>query len=243
MENIIPIFVAYSIIKYFSFVTLISKNLDKGIIEIFITFLSVPIVYYYTHDLLFTIFIIETELILSNVLLIINVTALKNFGFKMIVSVTHNGLFAKMFCKIFNKKRICQVAKRLQQIEYGPKLKHGIPAMAGKTHKETKVKFDRLGFPKFRSYYTIHLRIKDYKKSRDSHFNYANKKLYEKALRLKKVRKLFTKNDLEELKKGNTPDKYTWHHHQNRGKMQLVSRKIHENVYHIGGYSIWGGGR
>jgi hypothetical protein len=28
---------------------------------------------------------------------------------------------------------------------------------------------------------------------------------------------------------------YTWHHHQEAGRMQLVPREIHETTIHIGG--------
>ena len=35
------------------------------------------------------------------------------------------------------------------------------------------------------------------------------------------------------------PD-YTWHHHQETGRMQLVSRIAHEKARHNGGNSLWG---
>jgi hypothetical protein len=39
------------------------------------------------------------------------------------------------------------------------------------------------------------------------------------------------------------PDGYTWHHHQDQGRMQLVPTSEHEAaVPHTGGMSIWGGG-
>lgn len=33
---------------------------------------------------------------------------------------------------------------------------------------------------------------------------------------------------------------FTWHHHQEIGKMQLVPRDIHEWIKHIGGNKLWG---
>ena len=39
-----------------------------------------------------------------------------------------------------------------------------------------------------------------------------------------------------------TPDGKTWHHHQDRGRMQLVDREIHKRTGHKGGWSIWGKG-
>jgi hypothetical protein len=36
-----------------------------------------------------------------------------------------------------------------------------------------------------------------------------------------------------------TPNKYTWHHHQDRGRMQLVPEKVHAETGHTGGFSLW----
>lgn len=33
---------------------------------------------------------------------------------------------------------------------------------------------------------------------------------------------------------------YTWHHHQDTGRMQLVDAFLHEKTGHTGGYNIWG---
>lgn len=33
----------------------------------------------------------------------------------------------------------------------------------------------------------------------------------------------------------------TWHHHQNIGRMQLIPRKVHSKVGHIGGFEMWYG--
>ncbi|WP_206093783.1 HNH endonuclease [Paludifilum halophilum] len=35
---------------------------------------------------------------------------------------------------------------------------------------------------------------------------------------------------------------FTWHHHQEEGKMQLVPTNIHSRTGHTGGRDIWGGG-
>jgi hypothetical protein len=35
------------------------------------------------------------------------------------------------------------------------------------------------------------------------------------------------------------PDGYTWHHHQDHGRMQLIPREIHEATGHTGGFSLW----
>ncbi|MDR1488612.1 MAG: HNH endonuclease [Holosporales bacterium] len=35
-------------------------------------------------------------------------------------------------------------------------------------------------------------------------------------------------------------DGYTWHHHQDVGRMQLVPEKIHADTGHFGGDALWG---
>lgn len=36
-----------------------------------------------------------------------------------------------------------------------------------------------------------------------------------------------------------TPEGYTWHHHQETGRMQLVESDIHRQTGHTGGFSLW----
>lgn len=45
--------------------------------------------------------------------------------------------------------------------------------------------------------------------------------------------------DLEN-KHGNKLFGFTWHHHQDSGKMELISENIHNKVSHVGGNLIWG---
>lgn len=52
----------------------------------------------------------------------------------------------------------------------------------------------------------------------------------------------FNERQLEQIKDGVKPDGFTWHHHEEPGKMQLVPQEIHEKARHTGGRSIWGGG-
>lgn len=53
----------------------------------------------------------------------------------------------------------------------------------------------------------------------------------------------FSEEQLEDIKNGYTPEGYTWHHHQEPGKMQLVDTDIHSKTAHTGGKAIWGGGK
>lgn len=148
---------------------------------------------------------------------------------------------AEKYYKRYNKKRFLKFVSNIRKIEYGPRLKYGVPAMANKTEKKTNTRFDDKGFPKFKNvFFEMKLNWKDINKSRDVHFNRASKALYEKTQKDKRFAKKFTKQELEIFKKGKVPSKFTWHHHQERGRMQLVLTEIHSKVSHKGGFSIWG---
>lgn len=53
----------------------------------------------------------------------------------------------------------------------------------------------------------------------------------------------FTDRQLEQIRNGDKPEGYTWHHHEDPGRMQLVPSDIHEKTGHTGGRSLWSGGR
>ncbi|MFC4620421.1 HNH endonuclease [Camelliibacillus cellulosilyticus] len=112
----------------------------------------------------------------------------------------------------------------------------------GQKHPVTGVPYDKDGFPIFDSKFEAKLDPRDFKKTRMVHFRKCNKKLYQEIERNPElIEKLkLSKQDLEELANGQTPYGYTWHHHQDRGKMQLVNQKIHKDTGHTGGYKIWG---
>ena len=52
----------------------------------------------------------------------------------------------------------------------------------------------------------------------------------------------FTDRQLEQIRNGDKPEGYTWHHHEEPGRMQLVDSEIHRQTSHVGGRSLWGGG-
>ncbi|KAB2877504.1 HNH endonuclease [bacterium] len=94
--------------------------------------------------------------------------------------------------------------------------------LAGKNHPVTGVPFDESGFPVFDDY------------------------LYKGGPNDVMIEP--TGNDYFDFKAANeaagysrTPKGYTWHHHQNTGRMQLVDSKIHRLTGHTGGASIWYG--
>lgn len=160
-------------------------------------------------------------------------------------------VIARFYCfyaikKLYNKKmkiskNRLEIIRKFSKAKYWPRLKLGLPSKAGKRHSVTNVKFDEKGFPKFKSYYTVKLRVRDYFKSREQHFYIANKELYKNILSNSRLRAKFSNNEIREFSKGETPNKYTWHHHQDRGVLELVEFDIHSKTLHIGGYSIWGG--
>lgn len=241
MEKIFFILAMFIVLKYVVLIIILLNEREKSVVEIILEILIAAFLYIQIKRPLITVGIMLIDFLVTNMILILNIIMLKYIAFEMLVTITNNTFLGKTICIIFNKIRLSKKLNSVLKVNYGPKLKRGLPGMAGKVHKKTKVEFDNNGFPKFKARYTIYLKKEDYGKSREAHFNYANKEVYKKAIDSKLVRKLFTKKELAQMKMGNTPEKYTWHHHQDKGKLQLVSRKIHSEVNHIGGYSIWGG--
>ncbi|MGL4607583.1 MAG: HNH endonuclease [Eubacteriaceae bacterium] len=72
--------------------------------------------------------------------------------------------------------------------------------------------------------------------------NYCNEKLKDAVNGDTEFAKQFTPEQLEQIKNGDTPDGYTWHHNEESGKMQLVKTDDHQANRHTGGKAIWGGG-
>ena len=179
------------------------------------------------------ILLVVIEFLLVKIFLIVFWIIVRVYSFYLIRSISKSK-------KKTNKKR-AKIANKFYKVKYFPRLKLGIPGKANKTIKSTKVKFDSKGFPKFESYYTVKLRRKDFRKSRETHFNIANKKLYNAISSNSRLRSKFTKQDIKKISQGETPNKYTWHHHQDSGVLELVDSDIHSKTSHVGGYSIWGG--
>lgn len=181
------------------------------------------------------------EYILLKVLLLIIVWLAKRFAFWVLVVISHKkGFLKKLF--ISNKWFARMQSRIWHKVNYGFKIKKGIPSMVNKTHKATGVRFDEDGFPKFKVIAKVKLKRKYWKKDREVHFYHASRMLYERAQKNTIFRRKFTKKEISEFKNGSVPSKYTWHHHQDRGVLQLVETKIHSNAKHVGGFSIWGKG-
>lgn len=110
--------------------------------------------------------------------------------------------------------------------------------LANKSHPKTGVPFDSKGFPNFEKYAKYDTRINSNEfrsKSSTGQMRLATKNLAE-AIRKGQVRSSsFNSEQLKAIGKGQAkiPD-YTWHHHQDTGRMQLVPEKLHHDTGHIG---------
>ncbi|WP_246026902.1 HNH endonuclease [Laceyella sacchari] len=65
--------------------------------------------------------------------------------------------------------------------------------------------------------------------------------LYQKIKNNEKYKKILFDANEAWVNKANDPLGYTWHHHQEEGKMQLVKSIVHSEVDHVGGEKRWGG--
>ncbi|SEN88631.1 DNase/tRNase domain of colicin-like bacteriocin [Mesobacillus persicus] len=127
--------------------------------------------------------------------------------------------------------------------------------LVGDVHPETGVPFvektvslpngEVIGtFPVFEAAYEVQLPDNMYLQSDSIHFSYANAELNE-AIESKPSLNQdlhFTNADIQQLGQGNTPEGYTWHHHEESGVLQLVKEDVHHHTGHTGGRELWGGG-
>jgi hypothetical protein len=112
---------------------------------------------------------------------------------------------------------------------------------------EAAVRFDKSGFPEFATRFetlleNIHIGSGD----RSAHIRAANRNLHQAISRdptLSQVLGLSRADVDGLLSKVRPPNGYRWHHHQDVGRMQLVTIQEHELATpHTGGMAIWGGG-
>lgn len=163
----------------------------------------------------------------------------------MLIARIYSFYAVKALCRKRKKKKVnsfkLKFIQKINKVKYWPTLKFGLPGMADKIHPKSKVRFDSKGFPKFKTYYTVKLRRKDFRKTREQHFYIANKTIYKNIVSSSRLRAKFTRKEIKKFSQCETPSKYTWHHHQDVGILQLVDYDVHSKTSHIGGYSIWGG--
>jgi len=99
-------------------------------------------------------------------------------------------------------------------------------------------------FPVFDSTYHVVLAEELYLESDDVHFDVGNQTLYQSVIENANFAEelSFTQADIQALANGQTPEGYTWHHHEDPGVLQLVDEETHAETAHTGGRAIWGGG-
>lgn len=126
--------------------------------------------------------------------------------------------------------------------------------LEGKNHPESGVPYEKDNvelpngkkvegvFPKFESAVDIQLPENLLQETDTKQMRFCNEKLKEMLEQNPELSEKFTDRQLEQIKAGYRPEGYTWHHHQETGKMQLVDSSKHEISKHTGGKSIWGGG-
>jgi hypothetical protein len=113
---------------------------------------------------------------------------------------------------------------------------------------QTTVRFDKEGFPEFDAKFEMLLDdLHIGSKRPELHFKAANRELYNA---IKKEPSLavelgFDATDVEQiLTLRAAPRGYTWHHHQDVGRMQLITSEENRlSLPHTGGMAIWGGGQ
>lgn len=178
-----------------------------------------------------------------------NVTELKNHIQRIVNCGEYweiqdlEGKLLKVAKKDIPSKNISTIKNIENENRKNLRSKYARKNMAGKVD-ENGVKFDDDGYPIFDSHHDMNLESKDYFRSRSTHFSRASKdfaKRIEKDPSIKEKLNL-TDKEIEQFKDGDVPVRFTWHHHQDTGKMQLVDYDTHKEVYHGGGFSVWGPG-
>ncbi|MBQ3837656.1 MAG: HNH endonuclease [Treponema sp.] len=117
----------------------------------------------------------------------------------------------------------------------------GVP-FEKKTVKDADGNYVTGVFPEFESVYDAQLSEDLYQATDKEQFAECNKQLKESVEKDPELARKFTPEQLEQIKNGDTPDGYTWHHNEETGKMQLVESDTHAKTGHTGGKTIWGGG-
>jgi hypothetical protein len=104
------------------------------------------------------------------------------------------------------------------------------------------VGFDQRGFPIFDNVAAFDTRIDSptaTTRDRDVHFNAATAKLREAVNKDERLADRFTPAALADIKAGKGKIRgFTWEHHQEFGRMQLVPEEIHAATGHVGGYHM-----
>ena len=123
-----------------------------------------------------------------------------------------------------------------------PKMNAKNVKLAGQRHPETEIVFDQKGFPIFDDITVFDTRINGniVGMTREQHMKLATSQLKTELENGKINKNIFNEIQLQKILEGNSkiPD-FTWHHHQDIGRMQLVPTDVHSTSGHVGGFDIW----
>lgn len=126
--------------------------------------------------------------------------------------------------------------------------------LQGKEHPDTGITFEvkivensegdliEGVFAKFESIYDVELPEEFLESNDNIQFKECNFQLKEAVEDNPELAEKMTDEQLEQIKDGETPDGFTWHHDAEKGNMQLVDSAVHAKTGHTGGKFIWGGG-
>lgn len=126
--------------------------------------------------------------------------------------------------------------------------------LEGGHHEETGIPFERDTvilpdgevisgvYPNFDEEFSVRVSESLYLSSDSIQFNEANEQLAYEMQQNDELREQFTPEQLAQIRAGETPDGYVWHHHQEPGRLELVDEQTHAQTGHSGGRSLWGGG-
>lgn len=126
--------------------------------------------------------------------------------------------------------------------------------LEGQQHEETGVSYEKKVvetdtgekvegvFPQFESKFDAKIPENLEKASDRDQFKECNRQLKERYDNDPEFRKQFDERQRDDIENGRTPYGYTWHHSEEKGKIQLVDSDIHDKSRHTGGRYIWGGG-
>ena len=110
---------------------------------------------------------------------------------------------------------------------------------AGRKHPDSGVVFDHKGFPIFDDIAKYDTRLNQkafYATDRIGQMRMATRDLREQINSGKINRSQFSPEQLKAIQSGRSKiPRLTWHHHQDRGRMQLVRERAHNKAKHIGG--------
>lgn len=126
-------------------------------------------------------------------------------------------------------------------------------SLEGDCHPVTGVPFERKVilvngeevegvFAQFDSACDVHLPEHLQDATNAEQFEYANEQLRQAVEADPELRAKFTDEQLEQIRNGDRPDGYVWHHSENPGELQLVDKETHDKTGHTGGQVVWGGG-